>query len=69
LKESLEQFVERIQNTHNFMISSDIDYQKSLSTEKELQVYRIVQEAVTNIIKYANAVAAKLTITENDQKY
>lgn len=65
LKASLEQFVERIQNTHHFMISSEINYQNSLPTEKELQIYRIVQEVVSNIIKYADAVAAKLTLTES----
>ncbi|PZU91687.1 MAG: hypothetical protein DI529_00530 [Chryseobacterium sp.] len=65
LKASLEQFVERIQNTHHFMISSEIDYQNCLPTEKELQIYRIVQEAVSNIIKYADAIAAKIVLMEN----
>ena len=65
LKDSLEQFTERIQNTHHFMISSEINYQNYLTTEKELQIYRIVQEAVSNIIKYADAIAAKVTLTEN----
>lgn len=68
LVNSLEQFIERIENTHQFMISSEFNYQNSLSSEKELQVYRIVQEAVTNIIKYANAIAAKITIIETSEK-
>ncbi|NIF06682.1 sensor histidine kinase [Chryseobacterium sp. Tr-659] len=65
LEASLEQFVERIQNTHRFMLSSEINYQDGLTTEKELQIYRIVQEAVSNIIKYADAIAAKVIVTEN----
>lgn len=65
LEASLEQFIERIQNTHRFMITSAINYQNGLTTEKELQIYRIVQEAVSNIIKYADAIAAKLVLTEN----
>lgn len=65
LEASLEQFIERIQNTHRFMVSSEINYQDGLSTEKELQIYRIVQEAVSNIIKYADAIAAKVILTEN----
>ncbi|MDH6254370.1 two-component system NarL family sensor kinase [Chryseobacterium sp. H1D6B] len=65
LEASLEQFIERIQNTHLFMISSEIKYQDGLTTEKELQIYRIVQEAVSNIIKYADAIAAKVILTEN----
>ena len=67
LVNSLEQFIERIENTHQFMISSEFNYQNSLTSEKELQVYRIVQEAVTNIIKYANAIAAKITILETSE--
>jgi two-component system, NarL family, sensor kinase len=65
LEATLEQFIERIQNTHRFMISSEINYQDGLTTEKELQIYRIVQEAVSNIIKYADAIAAKVVLTEN----
>lgn len=65
LEASLEQFIERIQNTHRFMITSEINYQNGLTTEKELQIYRIVQEAVSNIIKYADAIAAKVILTEN----
>ncbi|OJX32971.1 MAG: hypothetical protein BGO86_13405 [Chryseobacterium sp. 36-9] len=65
LEASLEQFVERIQSTHRFMITSEINYQDGLTTEKELQIYRIVQEAVSNIIKYAEAIAAKIVLTEN----
>lgn len=65
LEATLEQFIERIQNTHRFMISSEINYQDYLTTEKELQIYRIVQETVSNIIKYADAVAAKVILTEN----
>lgn len=68
LVNSLEQFIERIENTHQFMISSEFNYQNSLTPEKELQLYRIVQEAVTNIIKYANAIAGKITIDETSQK-
>lgn len=66
LKDSIEQFIERIQDTHNFLITSEIDYHNQLGRDRELQVYRIVQEAITNIIKYAQAVAAKITISESD---
>ncbi|WP_415326242.1 ATP-binding protein [Chryseobacterium sp. MMS23-Vi53] len=65
LEASLEQFIERIQNTHRFMITAEINYQNCLTTEKELQIYRIVQEAVSNIIKYADAIAAKVVLIEN----
>jgi len=67
LKITLEQLVERVQYHQNFMLTTEIDYTTSLSSDVELQVYRIIQEAVTNILKHANAIAGKITITENDR--
>jgi signal transduction histidine kinase len=60
---NIESLIERMQNQHNFMISTEIDYHNSLSVSDELQIYRIIQEALSNIIKYANAHAAKITIS------
>lgn len=68
LKASVEQLVERAQLVNNFLVTSDIDYNESLSTSDELQLYRIIQEALSNIIKYANAVAAKISISENNTR-
>lgn len=65
LKASVEQLAERVQNQHQFFISSDIHYEPSLDPQRELQLYRIIQEAVTNILKHAKAVAGKITITED----
>lgn len=59
---NIEQLVERIQNQHNFFVSTEINYAGSLSSVHELQIYRIIQETLSNIIKYANAHAAKITI-------
>jgi len=66
LKSSINQIVERAQSVNNFMVTADIDYKASLPTTAELQIYRIVQEALSNIIKYADAVAAKITLTEDN---
>jgi signal transduction histidine kinase len=65
LKSSVEQLVERAANVNDFMVTTAIYYNQSLSTSDELQVYRIIQEALSNIIKYANAIAAKITISDN----
>ncbi len=67
LKISIEQLAERIQQTDQFVISLDIDYAGGLPSFSELQIYRIVQEAMTNTIKYANAHAAKITIQETSK--
>ncbi len=66
LKESIEQIVERTQVSNNFMVTADVNYNSSLSSSDELQVYRIIQEALSNTIKYADAMAAKISITENN---
>jgi signal transduction histidine kinase len=66
LQQSLEQFIERIQIQNNFLVTADINYKNSLPSEKELQLYRIVQEAISNMIKYAQAIAGKLSIQENN---
>lgn len=68
LEPNIEQLVERIQEQNDFMVSTEINYKGFLSSADELQIYRILQEALTNIIKYANAHAAKITIEELDNK-
>ena len=66
LKASIDQLVERTQSVNDFMVTAEVDYFSSLSNSDELQLYRIIQEALSNIIKYANAVAAKITIQEKN---
>jgi signal transduction histidine kinase len=68
LQPNIEQLVERVAIQHNFMVNKDIVYSSSLSTAVELQIYRIIQESLTNIIKYADAHAAKITIEETPDK-
>lgn len=63
---TVEQMVERIQDKDEFLVTSEINYNKTLSVQDELQVYRIIQEAMSNIIKYSNANAAKIIIDERE---
>lgn len=65
LEPNIDQLVERIQQQNDFMVSTEINYRGLLSSADELQIYRIIQEALTNIIKYAKAHAGKITIAEN----
>lgn len=64
LSASINQLLDRAQSINQLMVTSDIVYSSSLSVSDELQVYRIIQEALSNIIKYAEAVAAKIIISE-----
>jgi two-component sensor histidine kinase len=67
LKASVEQLIERTQVVNNFMVSAEIEYHGLLSNSDELQVYRIIQEALSNVIKYSDAIAAKISIFEKDK--
>ncbi len=69
LKMSIEDLVERIQYGENFMLSADIQYHQSLSTSQELQVFRIIQESVTNMVKYSKAIAGIITIKDDEQEF
>jgi signal transduction histidine kinase len=61
---NITQLTERLQTNHNFMISAEVEYNNQLSISEELQIYRIIQESLTNCIKYAHAHAAKVILKE-----
>ena len=65
---NIKTLVERFENQNDFMVTTDIDYQDTLATSDELQLYRIIQEALSNAIKYANAHAAKITLQATKQQ-
>ena len=62
---SLDQMTERILHVHGLQLSIESNYREGLSTDVELQIYRILQEALSNTIKYADAVHARIEITEH----
>lgn len=62
LKASIETLCERYMLDERLFVTTDINYDKQLSQGGELQLYRIIQEALTNIEKYAHAHAAQITI-------
>lgn len=67
LKPSVEHICNRMMETNQIFITADINYNKSLPKNKELQLFRIIQESLNNVVKYAGAEAAKVTITETGQ--
>jgi signal transduction histidine kinase len=68
LQDSIEQLVERVQEHNRFILNAEIDYHRGLGSADELQLYRIIQEAVSNIIKYAKAGAAIITLEERKER-
>lgn len=69
LKIVLETFLDRIESIQNFAIFSEIEYQaNTLSINQELHLYRIIQEAINNIIKHANANSISLRLLQSQSE-
>lgn len=64
LKASIEDLVNKLQNDYEFFISAEIKYDNGLDVYIELQIYRIIQEAISNIIKHSKAKAVKVLLKE-----
>jgi two-component system NarL family sensor kinase len=67
LKSSVQHICEQMMETNMFFITADIEYSNGLGKNGELQLFRMIQEALNNIVKYAGAQAAKVTVTETDK--
>jgi two-component system NarL family sensor kinase len=64
LKASIEHTCEQMMEAHHVFIVSDVHYNATLEKNNELQLFRIVQEGLNNIIKYASAEAARVSLTQ-----
>ncbi len=59
---SLETLCEQFMQHETLFVSHAIDYNNSLPKTAELQLFRIVQEGLTNALKYAKAEAVKVQL-------
>ncbi len=67
LKICVEQLATSIHQTDQFYVGTEITYiQGTLNPKDELNLYRIIQEALSNIRKYANAQSAKILLLQNE---
>jgi signal transduction histidine kinase len=64
LQNSVEQLVFQVQEYNQFILNAEINYNNGLDSKDALQVFRIIQEATNNIIKYSKAMAALININE-----
>ena len=62
LEAGIENLCERYMRDERLLVMTEINYGKQLAPGGELQLYRIIQEALTNIEKYAHAHAAQIVI-------
>lgn len=66
LTEAINSAIEKVQNSVEFILISYIENIDSLfENETEINIYRIVQESLNNVIKYSEATEAELKITRD----
>jgi signal transduction histidine kinase len=65
LQPALEALVQRVASTQGLEIEADLDL-RPLDPDVETAVYRLAQEALTNIARHANATAVRLRVRAGD---
>ncbi len=67
IKTSLENFVDRINQIGTIKINFDAqDYNADLDQDKELQLFRAVNELINNTLKYGEAETINIVLSEKD---
>lgn len=68
ITKAIEYTIEQIDENTNLFISSEIDnIDNAFSKEDEVNIYRIIQEGLSNILKHAEADAGKISIKKFPQ--
>lgn len=68
LEQAIAALIEEFRRSTSITPSCQIALHKPLTSETQITVYRIVQEALTNICKYAAATAVDITIQTTDDR-
>ncbi len=64
---TLESSVEMIDENYDIFISAEIDnIDKVFDPEREINIYRLVQESFNNILKHSNARSAEITVVNKE---
>ncbi|MGE8514556.1 MAG: sensor histidine kinase, partial [Chryseobacterium culicis] len=66
LEVAIKEFASRISNNALDIHTEFINYSNSISKEKQLIIYRIIQELVNNAIKHANTSEIIIQISEEE---
>ncbi len=65
---TLQSSVEMIDESYDIFISAEIDdIDDVFDQEKEINIYRLVQESFNNILKHSNARSAEIIVTNKDK--
>lgn len=66
LTATINDSIEKVERSTNLFISKEIaDIDNCLSPKSEIHLFRTIQEALSNIVKHAEATAAKISIENN----
>jgi signal transduction histidine kinase len=65
LPDALEKLADEFERTTSIQIQRTVDLKRSPPPEQAIALYRIVQEAMTNIAKHSHANQVRLSLTEN----
>lgn len=68
LKEALNEYATRMSNDSLDISAQFINFKTNLDSERQVLVYRIIQELVNNAIKHADASQILIQLTENSDK-
>lgn len=63
LKSAIENLIEAIEASKKFEIEVEVQVEEGISHEKGIEVYRIVQELSTNVLKHAQCTKVRLDIS------
>ncbi|MCG9880592.1 MAG: histidine kinase [Bacteroidia bacterium] len=68
LKISIEQLIDQLNKSEGLYVMSEVNYVSgTLDAKSELNIYRIIQEALNNVRKYAGAQSAKVFINQTNE--
>ena len=67
LSKAIQNILNQLDENTNIFISSDVDSLENIFTpEQEINIFRIIQESMNNIIKHAQAEAARVLVKKKD---
>jgi signal transduction histidine kinase len=61
---AVDALVKRVQETSDIFVSHDLDgFKRELTSEQQINFYRLIQECISNALKHASATALRVTAT------
>lgn len=65
---AIRKYIDNYSQHYGITVNFESNLRKRLDIQKETAIYRVIQEALTNIGKYADVSEAEVSVTENDDQ-